>query len=137
MSSLKFINDFQFVNDLSKELQHTMGRDYLIEKNKLIGDKEIDIYIKNSITGSTFSIEVKGTPKDVSLPLEILPWIQKLKNNIKEENNNFIVLSIPDVTENVKSNFQKRDMKIFEYPQHKENLMNDLADFIKKLEKQV
>lgn len=134
MKYLKYLNEFQFLNDFSDELKKSLEDNYVIENNKRIGAKELDIFIQNPVTGSTFTIEVKGSPKDTSLPPEIIPWLENLRNKIDQPKNHFIVISLSDVTDNVKSLFKKSDLEVFEYSKHKDNLTNDFISFIKKLD---
>lgn len=136
MKNLKYINEFQFLSDFSAELKKSLSNNYNIENNKRIGTKELDLFIENSVTGSTFTIEVKGNPKDNSLPPEIIPWLENLKNKIEEPKNHFIVISLSNVNDNVKSLFNKSDLEVFEYSKHKENLTNDFISFIQSFDKE-
>lgn len=135
MKYLNYINEFQFLNDFSAELKKSLSDNYIIENNKQIGAKELDLFIENSLTGSTFTIEVKGSPKDTSLPPEIIPWLENLKNKIEQPKNHFIVISLSDVNDSVKSLFNKSDLEVFEYSKHKENLTNDFITFIQSFDK--
>jgi hypothetical protein len=143
MKNLKYDNENQFIADFSNQLRTTM-ENFTIESNKRIGQKELDIFLQNPITGSTYAIEVKGSPKDTSLPPEIIPWLQTFKNTIQHTNNinidhikpntHFIVLTMSQINENIKGLFKKSGLEIFEYSKHKENLTNDFASFINELE---
>jgi hypothetical protein len=135
MKYLKYINELQFLTDFSDDLKKSLANYYIVENNKRIGAKELDIFIENPTTGNTFTIEVKGSPKDTSLPPEIIPWLQNLNNKIDKPNNHFIVISLSDVNENVKSLFNKSNLEVFEYAKHKDNLTNDFIAFIERLDK--
>jgi len=135
MKNLKYINEFQFLNDFSAELKKSFSDNYIIENNKRIGAKELDLFIKNSVTGSTFTVEVKGSPKDSSLPPEIIPWLENLKNKIEQPKSHFIVISLSEVNENVKSLFNKSNLEVFEYSKHKENLTKDFITYIQSFDK--
>jgi hypothetical protein len=135
MDYLKYINDFQFLNDFSAELKKTLSNKYIIENNKRVGSKEFDIFIENPTTGKTFTIEVKGSPKDTSLPPEIIPWLQNQKKIINKPNNHYIIMSLSEINENVKRLYNQSDLEVFEYSKHKKNLMNDFISFMKDLDK--
>lgn len=135
MKYLKYINEFQFLNDFSAELKKSLQNNYIIESNKRVGAKELDLFIENPTTGQTYTIEVKGSPTDNSLPPEIIPWLENLKNKIDKPNNHFIVFSLSKVNDNVKSLFNQSDLEVFEYEKHKDNLTSDFISFINGLQK--
>lgn len=136
MKDLKYINEFQFLNDFSNDLKKSLEAIYVIENNKSIGAKQLDLFIQNSVTGSTFTIEVKGSPNEPSLPPEIIPWLENLKNKIDQPKNHFIVMSLSDVNESVKSLFEQSDLEVFEYAKHKDNLTKDFITFIKSIDEE-
>jgi len=133
MDNLKYIDENQFLTDLSTGLKNSLVN-YKIEESKHIGRKELDLFIENPLTGQTFIIEIKGRPKGNSLPPEIVPWLKDVKNTFDNPKNHFIVLSLAQLNVNVKSLLENSGLEYFEYENHKNNLISDFTNFIKNLE---
>jgi hypothetical protein len=131
---IKYKNDFQFVNDFAFRLSKEMDLVYHIEKFKHIENEEVDLYIKNIANNSSYCVVIKGHPKDLFLPPEILPAILKTKNKFASHQNYFILISLAPVSDNVKTLFEKNDILIFEYSKHKYNLCDDFIEFINNVD---
>lgn len=134
METLKYINEPQFLGEFSAALQKSL-KNYKIENNKQVGLKELDMFIESPENDQTYTVEVKGSPNHGSLPPEIIPWLENLKNKVdRPEKNHFIVLSLSNVNENTKSLFNERGLEVFEYGKHKDKLVDDFVLFMKELE---
>ncbi len=134
MNVLKYKNEFQFLNDFSSELKLLLSSNYNLEMHKKVSGKELDIFIENQMNGNTFTIEVKGSPGDTSLPPEIIPWLQNIKDKINIPQNHFIIISMSDVNKEVKKLFNQSNLEVFEYSKHKESFTKDFISFIKDLD---
>lgn len=132
MKNLKYINDSQFISDFASELKNSLGN-HVIEINKPIGLKTIDLFIENRESGQTYSIEIKGRPNENSLPPEIIPWLEIIKNRINKTNNHFIVISLSYITNSTKSLFKQSGLEVFEYRKHEDNFIGDFISFLNGL----
>lgn len=134
METIKYKNEFQFLDEFSVALQNSL-KGYKIENNKRIGLKELDMFIENPDNDQTYTVEVKGSPDQGPLPSEIIPWLKNKKKEIDSpERNHFIVLSLSDVNENTKKLFNDSGIEVFEYGKHKHNLTEDFVSFMENLE---
>jgi hypothetical protein len=134
MKKLKYNNESQFFTDFTNELKKYLSDNFNIEYNKRIDRKMLDIFLENINSGNTFMIEFKGKPEDTTLPPEIIPWLTQMKNKMDVPNKHFIVFSLANVNENVKSYFNQNNLEVFEYAKHKDNLIADFVKFIQNLE---
>ena len=133
MKYIKYFNEQQFLTDFTDQLKDSLSKEYTLELNKQVGQKQLDLFIENKSTGHTYTIEVKGRPEKENLPPEIIPWLNKIKDSIENKNNHFIVLSLSNVNENIKNIFIENNIDVFEYEKHKNDITTDFIEYINKL----
>jgi hypothetical protein len=134
MKNLKYYDELQFLAEFKNQLSDYLSTNYVLESNKRVGQKQLDLVIENKNTQHTYIIEVKGRPDKGNLPPEIIPSLIKLKETLATKYNHFIVFSLSHVNERVKHRFFENNIEVFEYEKHKNSIVQDFKNYMDSLE---
>jgi hypothetical protein len=126
------INEKQFINALASNLRSSLNN-WEIESNKEIGQRQVDMFMKNKDTGKSYAVEVRGNARKGFLPPEIISGMRRLKTEINDKNNQIIILSLSDVEAATKQIFENNGFNVFESNEDMANIADKFKIYIGNL----
>ena len=125
MKNIKHLNEFTLLKKIKTELPNNLGSNFIIKTEENLGQARPDFVIENIKTGKKIVIELKGSKAYEDLPLAVVPTLRILKQSLGLNFDNFILVSLSNVSNMLKDYLTEDNIKVVEVDE------NDV--YIKKL----